>query len=1328
MRNFSKIFLVFLVIFLIAFAFSIKAQNETPPVGTITAPAAVRANEIFNITISGQDDVGMGYVCYKEENDINWTCYECIYVSLSCIYDFERSETVIGNKYKYFGYVEDVAGNSSFTDPESVTVQVQADPRVATVSVVNLQATQATLEGYVLDLGGADAVEVWFEYGLTSDYGGESQRLVRNGPGFFNITIDNLEPATVYHFRAVAENGVATAFGDDMVTTELIRNPGFETGTLDGWQMAESGHYRATDGTEEQEEVYEGEYSGLFGFKDFKGSGRSAFYQTVSIPEVSANITLSADYNFYTYDYCPYDAFRIRLRDADKNILRTYEDWCCPSGRIRCRRSDRKEELGWQALSEDLADYAGQTVIVSFEVWRSDDDRHAWSIIDNISLTYIHTFPPLVETRPAEGVHTGSAILIGNLVDMGQADWVDVWFVWDEESHENWQDYENQTGVLRRDSAGEFVISVGNLVSDTTYYFRVVAENNSGLDFGEEKNFKTFVSAAGNWRLPDSHIDVNGCWQSPFLAYDWDTATRSLNGQCPRTTGYRGFLEFYLNEPLLSDKIRVSGAGGDSPSGSTAHIQIRYIDSDWITIFDGDNRLPENHRFVEVEYEEGLVEAGRFRIYYPIANWASSLGEFQFYQIPEDPIAQPTVHTEEAVKIEENSAILKGVVSDDGGEPAKSRFKYWPADAPEDIMYTGWDMGISGHTTGWATGEVFGRMITGLEEGQTYHFRAQLKNSASDPEAPAEGAIKSFTTAPAPVGWVSPISSGGTWGDYEHYAYDDVEGTFLTRSRTSDDPTWSSWLEFYRTPISSNEIRFRVPNTSIGGDNSIEQIQVQVRLAPGAWSTVFDSSVFNRSDWTEFSFSERNIDEARIRLRMRANNYTTYEVDEFEFWKLPDPPRVETGEASVGIEDEELKVEVSGRLLYTGDTGGTVDVNVWFEWREEGEPDYDSSGIISPTNSPGEFWEEIAEYLIFNNTYYFRIVAENIYGRDEGEEVPFATPGTCTPFVEEAYCVCRRIVDEVVCEIESAEGGVDTCSYRVECTEDGFWPRCDGDCATDDCCDCDVGEVGDAYCDEDCLCNYDNCGIVLQPPTDLWVGWNHCDYIASIPSFYWTPDPNATQTARHIQINGSSLDEIFSGPATSYALINVLDYLNWAETYSWWVRTSATELESGDDPNDPDSWEPWSDWSEDSFTMPIHAYPYPDFTASPPRLVAGEIVRFDDESKCYSFPDNEEKDCIDLDLGARIEYQWDFDYDGTSFDPDSYNKGNTTTTYNTHGDYRVRLKVFDADLNYFDPGNNYCPRNVDIRVTLPLPEYREVRPRSQLDNFLARYSSVFTGF
>jgi hypothetical protein len=93
-------------------------------------------------------------------------------------------------------------------------------PTAATDSATDVDHDSATLRGSSNPLGRATSVH--FEYGTTTSYGSQTTaQAIGSGSAStsFQATVDGLQPATTYHFRAVAVNSAGTANGADMTLT-----------------------------------------------------------------------------------------------------------------------------------------------------------------------------------------------------------------------------------------------------------------------------------------------------------------------------------------------------------------------------------------------------------------------------------------------------------------------------------------------------------------------------------------------------------------------------------------------------------------------------------------------------------------------------------------------------------------------------------------------------------------------------------------------------------------------------------------------------------------------------------------------------------------------------------------------------------------------------------------------------------------------------------------------------------------------------------------------------------------------------------------------------
>ena len=100
--------------------------------------------------------------------------------------------------------------------------EAEVDLKVEVVSPLSVTTNEArpvttrwaVLHGSLTDLGTASSVDVYFEWGETTDYGHKTRPRTMTKPRAFRAIIWGLTPATTYHFRAVAV-GDDTSYGSD---------------------------------------------------------------------------------------------------------------------------------------------------------------------------------------------------------------------------------------------------------------------------------------------------------------------------------------------------------------------------------------------------------------------------------------------------------------------------------------------------------------------------------------------------------------------------------------------------------------------------------------------------------------------------------------------------------------------------------------------------------------------------------------------------------------------------------------------------------------------------------------------------------------------------------------------------------------------------------------------------------------------------------------------------------------------------------------------------------------------------------------------------------
>jgi len=88
----------------------------------------------------------------------------------------------------------------------------------------DITSNSAVVSGELSNLGGRISANVWFEYGLTSSYGSRTNSQTMNNAGTFQATLSNLNSCTLYHYRAVGDNGNGAVNGIDRTFSTLCSN------------------------------------------------------------------------------------------------------------------------------------------------------------------------------------------------------------------------------------------------------------------------------------------------------------------------------------------------------------------------------------------------------------------------------------------------------------------------------------------------------------------------------------------------------------------------------------------------------------------------------------------------------------------------------------------------------------------------------------------------------------------------------------------------------------------------------------------------------------------------------------------------------------------------------------------------------------------------------------------------------------------------------------------------------------------------------------------------------------------------------------------------
>lgn len=315
---------------------------------------------------------------------------------------------------------------------------------------------------------------------------------------------------------------------------------------------------------------------------------------------------------------------------------------------------------------------------------------------------YTYTLPagaPAVTALPASAVTATTAKSNGEVTNTGGED-PTVHIYWGTSdggtTPGNW-DHDENLGAL---GIGTFYKDISGLTRGTKYYYRCYAENSGGSAWSNAVEFTTLLEkpvAASN------------------AATGVGVTAATVNGGVTDDGG--GSCQY---------RFRYKKAGGG------------YVYTDWTgakttgeTFSEGITGLDASSTY----YFNARVKNSQFE-----SDWGAELT----FNTGAAAVA-PTGTTDPAALVADIEATLNGTVTDDGGEACEVRFQYGLA-APAYGTDTAWQPGK-------LTNDTFSQRISGLTPNTTYHFRAQIKNSAGT----VDGADRTFATEYFPTPFIRRV-------------------------------------------------------------------------------------------------------------------------------------------------------------------------------------------------------------------------------------------------------------------------------------------------------------------------------------------------------------------------------------------------------------------------------------------------------------------------------------------------------------------------------------------------------------------------------------------
>ena len=412
-----------------------------------------------------------------------------------------------------------VNGAATGSDMTFVTANTGTiPPGVNTVAAASIAANSVTLNGNLTSLGTAGTVNGFFEYGLTTAYGGITTIQPITVIGTFSFNVIGLTPGATYHFRADADGGVnGTASGSDMIfttttappavttlaATSITANSTFVNGNLTSLGTASTVkvafEYGLTNTYGSTTTVQNLTGTGIFIAGLFNLNPATTYHYRADVDGGLSGAVNGADMTFTTAGP---GTMPPAVNTLGATLIATNS--ATVSGNLT--------SLGTASAVNIFFEYGHTTAYgsvttvqtmntlgtFSFNVtgltpgstyhFRAKVDGGVNGTATGSDLTFTTTtLPPQVVTLAATSITVNSTTLNGNLISLGTAGTVNVSF-----EYGTTNSYGSATTVQAEITAGTFNANLGGLIPATTYHFRIKADGGVyGNAAGSDMTFTT---------------------------------------------------------------------------------------------------------------------------------------------------------------------------------------------------------------------------------------------------------------------------------------------------------------------------------------------------------------------------------------------------------------------------------------------------------------------------------------------------------------------------------------------------------------------------------------------------------------------------------------------------------------------------------------------------------------------------------------------------------------------------------------------------------------------------------------------------------------------
>lgn len=424
-----------------------------------------------------------------------------------CTNNYARGTADVGNDWSFREY----------------GVPATSNPGILTGSATNVQSESAMLNGIVVSMGTYSTGEFSFEYGETTGYGSETSSTTMTDTGIVSTSASGLNSNTTYHYRSKFTGSFTTQYGADeefttrgtspTVLTENTTSITFSSATLNGNLTSLGDYDEVTVGMRIRENGTT-IYSNYYPSNPFMNETGT---YNVTVSSLAANTTYDvgafAYYNNATqvaygdvdqFDTLPYNATPTppvtpptvstdSFIQIDPNTVKIF-------GTLSSMGSATSVDVGFlfgtgsppeyffdayvTPLNETSVFYVTLTGLAPGTLYyyqaRAEGDSTAFGEVKTLGTVDPAANDPIVITLPASSVTNTTALLNGELIQVGNHTPVTLWFNIRKAGETTWHTVTpnvqlSETGVYNM-TANSTTVGFG-IIPNTWYEYQAVVVN-----------------------------------------------------------------------------------------------------------------------------------------------------------------------------------------------------------------------------------------------------------------------------------------------------------------------------------------------------------------------------------------------------------------------------------------------------------------------------------------------------------------------------------------------------------------------------------------------------------------------------------------------------------------------------------------------------------------------------------------------------------------------------------------------------------------------------------------------------------------------------------